>query len=287
MTVGTKGLLAHQYAIESKAAIVVREMSDLSWHELSSWLELKLMRWVELRFAWLVHEDDARLGGQCPHVAMGMLGLNQKILQTEGWSQLLNAWVNCSLHSECIAPSQASLQEHKFDQSVFSTLLFSSPNVDFRLTLSETYWFDWAWAKSANAETADVAFFSRRYHCPKPYSRHAKKKISQQTSLSSDNEIENFLQRKEEVELRRKETAQRLLTIIERPPASTDCGWGVFLVILIGTYFLTFLFAFFILSIFWRLVEGRKLRRKFYQTSMVWIVFCPVTDNGRYWQLTT
>jgi hypothetical protein len=85
---------------------------------------------------------------------------------SKAYNDVLLPWYQCSRNPECIAPAGSSLSNHRFDQSVMS--YFALKESKYQCINDERYFADF---RTDQRMGDSIVFFSRRWHCPKPYSR--------------------------------------------------------------------------------------------------------------------
>eukprot|EP00457_Paulinella_chromatophora_P006003 gb/GEZN01006021.1/.p1 GENE.gb/GEZN01006021.1/~~gb/GEZN01006021.1/.p1 ORF type:complete len:426 (+),score=35.83 gb/GEZN01006021.1/:72-1349(+) len=98
-----------------------------------------------------------------PQISAGFMGW---VAGGDAARSLLEPWTSCALDPRCIAPANTTLRNHKFEQSVLSVLVWGNEN-GLRVHESLRYWRDWATIKVK--DELGTLFFSRRYHCNRPY----------------------------------------------------------------------------------------------------------------------
>lgn len=111
------------------------------------------------------------------HLWAGLMGLSKKHSPPTDIEEILVQWSTCAMQAECISPPGADLTNHKYDQSVLSLLFRSRQAKQFynslRVHSELRWWLDWIRVGYEGSDELTLGgapqFFSRRYHCPKPY----------------------------------------------------------------------------------------------------------------------
>jgi hypothetical protein len=125
------------------------------------------------------------------HLWAGLMALSKKYNPPPVIEEILNHWNRCALQRDCIRPNGADLSNHKYDQSVLSLLVrvhqhrqTQAQSDPLKVHKELRWWLDWFRVGNAGSDQeafgGHIQFFSRRYHCPKPY----KSKLQFTTELS-------------------------------------------------------------------------------------------------------